>query len=71
MKFTIEVNVNPSTVLDPNLPVEIIREHLVYELQRMIQRDASDFGSDICEMWIDITDDGDGKYNVYLIDSVE
>lgn len=69
MKFTFEVHVEPQQIVDP-LHEDIIRVNVVDYLRKLMQNDADQYGP-WPEVWIDISDDGEGKYNVYEIRSIK
>lgn len=71
MKFTLEIELHGDQIIDPNLPVEIIREKLVRYIENVLNNDAGNSMAEFSEIWIDVTDDGDGKCNVYSIRSIK
>ena len=56
MKIQVEFDLKEIHISDSSLPIELIREYLKLELNRMLYQYAND-----CEdpqLWIDISDDG-------------
>lgn len=71
MKFTLEIELHEDRIIDPNLPEELVRESLVKHIGYLCSKDARDSESEHFEVWIDVTDDGTGKYNVYSVRSIK
>ena len=71
MKITIELELEQIEWGFENdrspLPDEIIREKVAIHLRYACSRILDEVDSDV---WIDISDDGDGKYNVYRIKTI-
>lgn len=66
MEFVIKFVVD-DLVVDPhsNLPDEIIKEELIDYIKGMLSWDRYTTGEN--ELYIDTSDDGDQKYNIYRI----
>jgi len=65
MELTIKFELSDSEIVDPNLSEEIIKENLIYYIQGLLDWDTYIPGSP--ELFIDVSDDGHDKYNIYNV----